>query len=163
MLIVVLVILIFQQVGKQAAPSSCPAPLQLRTFDSPLLPASPPTPWPPGFTPQPPRKATPVTFKISQTVDMRPDLSADEKGEVIICKPGGVYVKILIPPTAQITDLPIERADVIVAIYSPRATMGQRPPKPTVGVFTSPPTPTVDVFTSPPTPTVGVFTSPLKP
>lgn len=138
MLIVVLVILIFQQMGKQAVPSSCPAPLQLRTFDSPLLPASPPTPWPPGFTPQPPRKATPITFKISQTVDMRPSLSADEKGEVIICKPGGVYVKILTPPTAQLADLPIERADVIVAIYSPRATMGQRPPKPTVGVFTSP-------------------------
>jgi len=165
MLIVVLVILIFQQMRKQAAPSSCPTPLQLRTFDSPLLPASPPTPWPPGFTPQPARKATPITFSISQTVDMRPDLSADEKGEVIICKPGGVYVKILTPPTARLAELPIERTDVIVAIYSPRATMGQRPPTPTVGVFTPPPTPTIGIFTplSPPTPTIGVFTSPLKP
>jgi len=96
---------------------------------------------------------------------MRPDLSADEKGEVIICKPGGVYVKILTPPTARLAELPIERTDVIVAIYSPRATMGQRPPTPTVGVFTPPPTPTIGIFTplSPPTPTIGVFTSPLKP
>lgn len=136
--VVVLVILVFQQVGKQAAPSSCPPPLQLRTFDSPLLPAGLPTPWPPGFTPPPPGKTTPVVFRASKTVDMRPDLSADEKGEVIICKPGGVYVKILTPPTARLAELPLDRGDVIVAVYSPRATMGQRPPKPTVGPFTSP-------------------------
>lgn len=136
--VVVLIILIFQQVRKQAAPSSCPAPLQLRTFDSPLLPRGSPTPWPPGFTPPPPRKATPITFRISRIVDMRPDLPTDEKGEVIICKPGGVYVKILTPPTAQLADLPMDHADVIVAVYSPRATMGQHPPKPTMGPFTSP-------------------------
>jgi hypothetical protein len=136
--VVVLVILIFQQMGKQAAPSSCPVPLQLRTFDSPLLPVGSPTPWPPGFTPPPPRKATPITFRISRTVDMRPDLPADEKGEVVICKPGGVYVKILTPPTVRLDELPMDRVDVVVAIYSPRATMGQRPPKPTVGPFTSP-------------------------
>lgn len=136
--IAVLVILIFQQVGKQVAPSSCPAPLQLRTFDSPLLPVEAPTPWPPGFTPPPPRKATPIAFRISKTIDMRPDLPADEKGEVIICKPGGIYVKILTPPTARLAELPMDHADVIVAIYSPRATMGQRPPKPTTGPFVSP-------------------------
>jgi len=137
-LVVVLVVLIFQQGGKQAAPSSCPAPLQLRTFDSPLLPVGLPTPWPPGFTPPPPSKATPTAFRISKTVDMRSDLPTDEKGEVIICKPGGVYVRILTPPTARLAELPMDRADVVVAVYSPRATMGQRPPKPTVGVFTSP-------------------------
>ena len=107
--IVILVILVLQQFENQATSSPCPPPLTAN-FRSPAIAGwGTNTVAPKFFTPPPSRKTTPIVFKTSKVVDMRPDLSADEKGEVIICKPAGVYAKILTPPTVRLAIYPLNR------------------------------------------------------
>ncbi|MCL4506030.1 MAG: hypothetical protein M1434_01655 [Chloroflexi bacterium] len=87
-----------------------------------------PTPLPPDFIPPPPIISTATVYSITSVIDMSPTLSSDQKGETIIRRADGTYVKILTSPGMLATELPLHPGDVVVDISSPLTIVGKYPP-----------------------------------
>jgi hypothetical protein len=92
----------------------------------------PPTPWPVDFTPFAPITATATIYEISNVVDMDPTIPAEDKGEVVIRKANGTYIKILAIPNLPMSKLPLELGDVVIQISSPSSLVGGHPSAPVV-------------------------------
>jgi hypothetical protein len=95
--------------------------------DNPPLP----TPWPPGYIPPPPVITTATVYSISGVIDMSPALPADQKGEAIVRRVDGTYIKILVPPDLTEGTLPLQPGDVVMHIDSPASSFGKYAPLPT--------------------------------